>query len=353
MPDALPDNGPGQPPPPLSTRLDALPPAHRSLHNNFVSSVSALRRDLVRSCYYLLQVRDRGIPLALGFRTVAEYAAAAAALTPRQCRDFLELGRRLPRLPEIAQALDEGRLGWTQARIICAKAEPEDQEAWLEAARRMTTRELADAQAPRERQPVVPVEPVVGGTAPERAVRPLPDIRPTPPAEGVCHVTLRLTAEQYARWQVVSAATRDQGDLSEAVLAGLAGSAGRAEVRHLIVMLECPACGRGTWPTSRGELPVPRPLLEAAHCDAVIEDPDASRRSAIAPRVRRQVLRRARYRCEAVGCGQAVFLQIHHRRPVAGAGSADPDNLVVLCWRCHRALHEQEAAATAALRRAP
>lgn len=348
MPDSLPANGPGQLAPPLSTRLDALPPAHRALHNNFVSSVSALRRDMVRSCYYLLQVRDRGIPLALGFRTVADYAAAAAGLTPRQCRDFLELGRRLPRLPEIAQALDEGRLGWTQARIICAKAEPEEQQAWLEAARCMTTRELAEVSAPRAPAPVPVVEPAATVAAPAA-----PPVQPRPPGEGACHVTLRLTAEQYARWQVVSAAARGKGDLSEAVLAGLAGAPGRAEVRHLIVMLECPACGRGTWPTSRGELPVPRPLLEAAHCDAVIEDPDSSRRSAIAPRVRRQVLRRARYRCEAAGCGQAVFLQIHHRRPVAGAGSAEPENLVVLCWRCHRTLHDQEAAATAALRQAP
>ena len=105
--------------------------------------------------------------------------------------------------------------------------------------------------------------------------------------------------------------------------------------------------------TIRGEIEVSLPLLKAAHCDAIIEDADAQRRHTIPPRLRRLAFQRARYRCEAEGCGNASFLSIHHRRPVAGAGANELANLSVLCWHCHENLHRSEQAARDAMRKTP
>ena len=48
---------------------------------------------------------------------------------------------------------------------------------------------------------------------------------------------------------------------------------------------------------------------------------------------------RAGFRCEK--CGRAGRLQTHHKRPKWKDGTDDPENLVVLCGRCHLAAHRR------------
>lgn len=122
---------------------------------------------------------------------------------------------------------------------------------------------------------------------------------------------------------------------------------------YLIVMLACPDCGKAAIPTGQGEVSVGEALLRAGQCDAVIEDPEGNRRTTIPPRVRRQAFQRARFRCEARGCTNVHFLEIHHRKQVSGGGLRDLENLVVLCWQCHRDLHRAEEEARKVAKTAP
>ncbi|MBK7703102.1 MAG: DUF222 domain-containing protein [bacterium] len=90
-------------------------PAELALHHKFVESVQQLKRSLVRSCHYLLQIQNRKVHCVLGYRTIAEYAAAEAGLTRAQCDSFLVLARRLPLLPSVAAGVENGDLNWSQA----------------------------------------------------------------------------------------------------------------------------------------------------------------------------------------------------------------------------------------------
>ncbi|MBK9305167.1 MAG: HNH endonuclease [bacterium] len=47
------------------------------------------------------------------------------------------------------------------------------------------------------------------------------------------------------------------------------------------------------------------------------------------------------HRCQAPGCRNSRYLQVHHRIPAAAGGKPEPKNLVTLCSRCHRALHQR------------
>lgn len=354
---------------------DNLTPAQLSLHKNFVSSVRALRRDLIRAGYYLLKVREQGIHRFLGYSRIQDYAESVAGLTTRQCQDLLTMARRLPEFEEVESALRSGSLGWSQARLIVSRTDPQDQLRWLGVARGESVKGLE--LEIRESATIHPGEadrmPDSGNEGEETATlvgsvfkepntgQPEPEPMPTPseetppePQERSHYITLKFTGPQYALWQRLTEQRRQGEDLAERILTALAGGQEGAHVLEtVLVVLECPRCGQATTPTSRGEVPLSTPLLEAARCDAVLEDEDAFRHRAIAPRLRRRALRRARYRCENPGCGQAVFLQVHHRRPVAGGGSDDARNLVVLCWRCHRELHARALAAHEALRDAP
>lgn len=134
-----------------------LTPGEASLHNNFVVSVKALRTDLVRTVYYLLQIKERRVYRKLGFPTMAAYGKAAAGLTERQVADFLALARRLPSFPEVESALGEGRLSWTQARLITTRADPADQSAWIDSAQDLTARQLRRMPALSEKAPAASV----------------------------------------------------------------------------------------------------------------------------------------------------------------------------------------------------
>ena len=117
-------------------------PAGLALHNNFVAAMTALKSDLLRSVHYLRVIQERRVHRAFGYETIYDYAQAAVGFSPGQTKALLSLGRNLERYPETKQALADGRLSWSKARLIVAKADPADERAWLETARGMATGQL-------------------------------------------------------------------------------------------------------------------------------------------------------------------------------------------------------------------
>ncbi len=111
--------------------------------------------------------------------------------------------------------------------------------------------------------------------------------------------------------------------------------------RFQVHVHQCPDCSQATVQTSRGERPISRAELERVQCDAQLKEPDKRNRTTIPPAVRRAVLARDRHRCQAPGCENTRFLEIHHLTPRTKCGSNRPENLRTLCSSCHRLLHEQ------------
>ncbi|MBE0567041.1 MAG: HNH endonuclease [Krumholzibacteria bacterium] len=356
---------PHQPYPPGVT------PAALAVHNNFVAAMNALKRDLLRSVHYLRVIQERRIHRAFGYQNIYDYARAAVGFAPEQTKALLSLGRNLERYPETKQALAEGKLSWSKARLIVAKAHPADERAWLETARGMATgrmrQELAAAIRPQaggpESAPVAdpglgqpsramrPAQPELGGRGAALAAAPAPGpeaegTEPAAPAPRDLVVSYSLTPEQYARWERLAAlpgaASKEERLLTGLATLGRGASAGGPE--FLLTITECPRCRAAELVTGRGRFPVERPLLLAARCDAVIQAENGTRRATVPPRLRRRVLARDGYACQAPGCRHTQHLQVHHRLPRAQGGRTVPENLVTLCGRCHRELHRREEA---------
>ncbi len=171
---------------------------------------------------------------------------------------------------------------------------------------------------------------------------------PPGPIQNPQYITFKLSPEQYSRWSTLLACQRRSKE--EALIAGMEALLGgqppgrSGDAGYLVIIQHCPACRQATLPGNRGDLAAPRALLEAGQCDGIIQDQEARRRRAVPPRLRRRVLLRDGHRCQAQGCGHSTNLEMHHRRPVARGGQSSLDNLVTLCSRCQRRLHEQEEA---------
>jgi hypothetical protein len=71
------------------------------------------------------------------------YAVERLGLSARQVQDLAHVDRELRGLPEIDGAFIAGDLTWTKARLVCRVATPDDEEAWLDLAKRLTARALA------------------------------------------------------------------------------------------------------------------------------------------------------------------------------------------------------------------
>jgi 5-methylcytosine-specific restriction endonuclease McrA len=86
---------------------------------------------------------------------------------------------------------------------------------------------------------------------------------------------------------------------------------------------------------------------------ARVQSPGRPNRATIPPSVRAAVLARDRHRCAAPGCRSAHFLEVHHVMRRGQGGSNRAENLITLCRRCHRFMHEGGGVFAAALAKAP
>lgn len=332
----------------------AATPAALALHNNFKASVDALKRDLVRTIHYLTVIGDKNIHRMLGYRSIYEYAEGVAGFSESQTRAFLRIGRRLQDLPELKKALASGTLSWTKAESISKRATSEDEIEWIDLAQSMSTLELGHhvkkpkpspsshlVSSPSQNKPGP--KPAPGKPASNQSM-----VRAPKPAPEKCHVTFVFTAEEYSRWEAMlgKGGGKSKEELLLEGMALLKGGSGFQDCtspEHLIVIHECSTCGQAALVNSRGNFQVEKPLLERARCDATIQREDSSRRTIIPPRLRRKVLVRDNHRCQYPGCRHARFLQIHHRVPISQGGRTKLENLVMLCSKCHRRLHAEEA----------
>lgn len=55
--------------------------------------------------------------------------------------------------------------------------------------------------------------------------------------------------------------------------------------------------------------------------------------------LRYSVLKRDGWRCQS--CGSRVGLEVHHITPRSQLGHDAEENLVTLCWHCHRQIHSK------------
>jgi 5-methylcytosine-specific restriction endonuclease McrA len=55
--------------------------------------------------------------------------------------------------------------------------------------------------------------------------------------------------------------------------------------------------------------------------------------------LRNSILRRDGWRCQ--WCGSRLGLEVHHITPRSKLGDDVEENLIALCWECHRRIHSK------------
>ena len=117
-------------------------PSALAVHEELLAVCRELRRAEHRAAVLLARMDADRLHLELGWASLLDYAREALQLTDRQARDLLQIGRSLPRLPELDRAFAEGRLPWTKARELLRVVTPETEVAWVQRACEVSSRVL-------------------------------------------------------------------------------------------------------------------------------------------------------------------------------------------------------------------
>jgi len=317
---------------------------------------------------------ERRLPLA-GGTTFAAWLAWRCSLLPRQAREHERIGKRLAELPRTHGAFARGELSYAKVRVLTRVAEPESEERLLELAEVTTASQLERAvgayrQLSREE-------------AAEQQEREF--LRCSWTNDGALAMRARLAAEDGALVLRALDAGRDalwerrRGDASEAgpppAAAARADGPARPTNAEALVAVADLALARSDRDRTGGEryqvvvhvdaqtlaqdadgrceLADGRPLAaETARrlsCDgSLVELQERSgkllslgrKRRTISPALRRALATRDRG-CRFPGCDNRRFVDGHHIHHWSRGGQTNLDNLVSLCRRHHRLVHEQ------------
>ncbi len=320
-----------------------------------------------------------------GFGSMIEYMERAMGYKPHTAAERLRVARAIAELPLVADALENGELAHSAVRELSRVAVPDTEDAWLEAARGKSLREI---------------EAMVSGHKPG-------DL-PTDATEPRLHrksITLELSPEAYDLWRrmhtlgaeehgqrlsddelITSLFRRAYGDggggggtgtgsngngennaagngngngngNGERNAAGTGAGNGGNDVEissgdggksgspaYKIAIKQCPDCKRA-WQYSGGrDIEIDPAVVECAECDAIhlgSLDAAAPERitTTVTARKREQVLARDGHCCTVPGCRRSIGLDVHHVEYQSRGGKHDLWNITTICSLHHKAIH--------------
>jgi hypothetical protein len=310
-------------------------------HSSLKAAVGAMESAKQNAVLWFGEILERRLYREFGYSSMNQYAEQELGFSRTRTGDFLQLCRKLDRLPRVKKKLETGEMGYTTARVLVQVADQENEEAWVQEAATKSRREL-EQQVKRAKRQAAQVE---------GQLSLVPEAAPAPAAAVPVRVSFEMSPLQLARYEALWEQIRKQGSapadkveaLLEMMACYVAESAPRGGIERApfqVNVLKNEETGQATVQTSRGELVLSEAELERVECDCQTHQPGRRNTSAVPPSIRRKVLARDRYRCQRPGCGNTRFLEEHHIIPRARGGGNDPDNLITLCSACHGLVHE-------------
>jgi len=292
----------------------------------------------------------RGSWAEWGQGSCAEWLAWRCGLAPRAAREHVRVARRLPELPLVHAAFARGELSYAKVRAVTRVATVENEEELLELARVCTAAQLDRAVRAYRRVT----------TQEARDLQEDAYVSVFWEDDGSLSIRGRLAPEDGALLLRALEAMRDglwrgsaeprparQASNAEALVAlADAGLAHNGESRpggeryQIVVHADEGALtddGEGGCQLEDGSALAPETVRRLACDGSVVRD---GRKTRTIPPATRRALRTRDRGCRFPGCENRRFLDAHHVHHWARGGATTLGNLVLLCRRHHRLVHE-------------
>jgi len=330
------------------------------LEDELATLASHIFAGMCRWLELVAELDRRGQPAGC---SCAEWLAWRCGLTPRTAREHVRIARRLGDLPRIGAAFRGGVLSYAKVRALTRIAEPETEEELLQLALNLTAAQLERAvrayrRVTTEEAAAVQSAAYVDWYWDEDGSLVLRG-RLAPEDGAVLLQALDAAREALrARGQGTEGGSAEPRPTNAEALAAVAdsalssGSAGRSggERAQVVVHVDQAALSN---PDEGGCEIADGPAIAAETarrlaCDSsVVHVSERGGRTlsvgrktrSIPPSLRRALTRRDRG-CRFPGCENQLFVDAHHVRHWAHGGETALGNLLLLCRRHHRLVHE-------------
>ncbi len=288
-----------------------------------------------------------------GCASCAEWLAWRCALTPRAAREHVRVARRLPELTRTQASFARGELSYAKVRALTRVATAENEGELLELAGQLTAAQLervlrayrrVTAEEARQQQEDAYLSVF---WSPDGTLELHGRLSP----EDGALLLRALEVQRDASWQMGRGSAEPRParqasnaealvSVADAALAGGIDSWTGGDRYQVIVHVDETALaddGEGGCELEDGSA-ISAETARRITCDASLTR--NGRRTRTIPPATRRALRTRDRGCRFPGCENRRFVDAHHIDHWAHGGATTLDNLVLLCRRHHRAVHE-------------
>ena len=295
-------------------RMDSL-----ALHNLAKKTAGSLTRYRALCGRLLLAIQHTGAYLEHGCSGAVHYAILQLGMPVREARQLKRVARELEALPFLRLRANLGEIDWSKLREVVRVATVDTEQRWAELCKTCTYAEI-EALVACCRRGELPSEQLL--SRPPRS-----EFRCTfdPEQMAIIERGLQILCQREGR--VIGIA-----DAIELLFAELI--ADRTVDERLLKKLRLEALKDLRWTDviNAETETLPETKIEIVNPKSRFPTPAQ----------RRQVLRRDGYCCAVPGCPNTIWLDVHHIVYFAAGGLTKSDNLVTLCTKCHKNVHENE-----------
>jgi hypothetical protein len=107
-------------------------PSWKTLHERAVSCADRLKDSYKDMLKALIEIEDRQIYFQLEVTSLYSYCVDLLGLPPHTSYDFIDVIRTSKTVPELAEAILQGRTTVSKARRVCSVITPENQKGWID-----------------------------------------------------------------------------------------------------------------------------------------------------------------------------------------------------------------------------
>jgi 5-methylcytosine-specific restriction endonuclease McrA len=287
-----------------------------ALHHLAQKSAGTLTRHHALLGRTLLAIERTGAYLEHGCSGGVHYAMTQLGIPIKKARLLLRVARELENLPYLRFLANFGRIEWSKLREIVRVATAETERDWAQLCSDHTYAEIEDLVS-RSQWGEIPADQPVANA---------------PRSQLCCNFDTNQMAVLERGLQVMCQQIGRALTMAEAI-----------ELLFAEKLAEQPIQDDPQLQKVRQE------ALKDLHwtdlINAETETQDTIEIVNPASRVptkaqRRKILRRDGYCCAVPGCPNTLWLEVHHIIYYADGGPTKPDNLITLCTRCHKHLHD-------------
>ncbi|OYZ21422.1 MAG: hypothetical protein B7Y39_09150 [Bdellovibrio sp. 28-41-41] len=265
----------------------------------------------------IIEIDNNRIYEEFGLSHLSPYCVKHLGLSEDVAANFVRVARKSRAVPELKEAIDEGRISVTKAKTIASVITSENHSDWIDKAQNLSKEKLEKAVATASPNIKKPEKAKVQG--PNRI-----------------RVEFELTEEEMILFR------RAQDLVSQKQ--GKSASLAETQIELLNTYLEkCDPVKKALRCQKRKTSRKTKNKKAEPSQDRYQETPE---RKPLKAKVRHAVNLRDRGRCQAImpdgsKCGQSRWIHYHHIKPVVEGGGNNVENIVTLCSNHHRLWHRE------------